>query len=129
MTKLEQIDSALSAVRSALMYLREAQHVAKKVYGDDREIAMHLRYAACLATFLTSRLAKGGRRTGRPRFVLGGRRRPSKGWHSSSYWAIHDIIDAEAEVIRHNVKRVVGRIPTKSQPATLLRRSHEELRF
>lgn len=42
---LEEIEQALAALTSATTRVKEARRVAKKVYGNDREVSMQMKYA------------------------------------------------------------------------------------
>lgn len=41
----EEIQNVIDNLTSALDYAKEARRIAKKVYGDDKEISLHLKYA------------------------------------------------------------------------------------
>lgn len=41
--KSHEIEELMTTLRSALFYAKEASQVAKKVYGDDKEVAWYLR--------------------------------------------------------------------------------------
>jgi hypothetical protein len=42
---LEEIEIVLLELAEALTYAKEARHIAKKVYGNDVEVSIYLKYA------------------------------------------------------------------------------------